>query len=1051
MILSKTNIDKVDLEFLINEKITSSNIEQLLLVVPTNRKARNVKKEIISLMPNKSAQGINVETLGTLSAKLLIQSQPFRQLSEAAATIFIKQCAAELKLKYFSLYKREIPFGTLDRLKNIISEYKRHGVTPESLKAEAMQLTKSEKLKAEDIACIYDRYLKKCHGLNAFELGDVYQKVKELDKESVKKFFIKLYPSVDLIIINGFDEFTLPEQKIINRLSDVNNCRLFINFDYNRNNYYVFSHLDKCFDSFKDFGFKAVTDKSEDRLNRFSKIIRDYLFNSEKNFKMIKNSNQLFLIPAFNREDEVEKISKVIKNLIISEKVEPHKICVVFNLIQNYSSIVRDIFVKNGLPFNQTDRISLENSSPVIAVINFLEISENDFYYKNIFRALTSGYIDIGEVDFSNLLKVSAQLKIVSGKKNWISILNESILNIDYNSDLDEDEKFKKLLSYKSALNAITKLETILKPFESKLTIPDFQKTLFAFISRTNIITKLLTVPVNAEENTRSFATFIDTLNEIFDLLSEEHGSNKKFQLHFFMDQIRTACRWARFNVKEKSNYGVQVTTLEEIRGLKFDYLFIGGLCDGDLPTRFTPEVFHAPSFRKKAFTHHTNERNLFYQALLTWNKKLYLSYPETEAGRETVASTFLTDFTKLFEVTEINVESYQKAVTSIEELEVDIGKRALDLPGLLPEELSVELNIRSDEISRAISIDKLREENSLAESPFAGFLLADKERQISRNALEKLLTYANKQYSISQLENYARCPFKFFIERILNVESIEEPTEDIEAIEMGNILHNILFSFYSLISKQNIRLDSPAPELIKKCSEIIFEIADKKIERNTFKSPLTFYEREKIFGIDENRRESILNRFIEYESDNNKDFYPSFFEVRFGSTKDENSDEILSDSEPVKVDGIKLKGKIDRIDLSNADNSFSIVDYKLSGKKPTIRELKEGISLQLPVYLFAAQQLLKNKFNKEYFPDEMIIYSLKYSAEEFGKKPVSIKSFRDKEITTTEQLITSTVNHIKNYIEGISNGKFGLSPHDNREQLVCHYCRFQKVCRIIN
>lgn len=1046
MILTKTNIDKVDLELLIDQKIKSKNVEQLLLIVPTNRKARNVKKEIISLMPDRSAQGINVETLGTISAKILSQTQPFLQLSEAAATVFIKQSAAELKLKYFSLYKKEIPFGTLDRLKNIISEYKRHGITPESLRDEAKLLSKSEKLKSEDIADIYERYLIKCHTLNAYELGDVYQKVNHLGEESIQNNFKKLYPSVDLIIINGFDEFTIPEQQIINKLAQVKNSCLFINFDYNRDNIYLFSHLDKCFDSLSEAGFKVITDKSEERLSQFNKTIRHYLFNSGQKIKKMNFRDRVFVLPSFNREDEVEKISKEIKKLITKENVEPHKICVVFNLIQNYSSIVRDIFEKNGLPFNLTDRISLENSNPVTAVINFLEIAENDFYYKNIFRALTGGYIDIGDVNFSNLLKVSAQLKIVSGKQNWISSLSESIENISFNSELDEEEKILKHTSYKNALNAINKIEALLKPFELKLTIPVFLDKLFEFIYKSNIASKLLSVPVNAEENTRGFAAFIDTINEVFDLLTEEHGAEKKFHLHFFMEQLRTACSWARFNVKEKSNYGVQVTTLEEIRGLKFDYLFIGGLCDGDLPTRFTPEVFHAPSFRKKVFAHQTDERNLFYQSLLTWNKKLFLSYPETESGRETVTSTFLTDLEELFEVTEISDDNYENLVTSKEELEVETGRYGIELFDILPKELIQQISITADEIQKSINIEKLREENNFLESQFTGFLLADKKNNLSENAEVKLSSYPNRQFSISQLETYARCPFKFFIERILNVETVEEPSEDIEAIEMGNLLHNILFNFYSALSKKNIKLNSSSAELIKESLELIYDIADKKIERTTFKSPVTFYEKEKIFGIGGDKTESILNRFIEYESENNNESYPSYFEVRFGSVKDESSDEILSDTEPVKIDGIKLKGKIDRIDISEDSSSFSIVDYKLSGKKPAFKELKEGISLQLPVYLFAASELLKKKLGKDFSPGEMIIYSLKYSSEDFGKKPVSI---RDKEIKTSEQLISYTLNHIKKYIDQISQGKFGLSPHDDREQLVCRYCSFRGVCRI--
>lgn len=1048
MILSRENIDKVDLDFLINEKIINNSIAQLLLVVPTNRKARTVKKEIISLTPHKSANGINVETLGTLSSKLLKQFHPFRQLSEAASTVFIKQSASELKLRYFSLYKSEIPFGTLDRLKNIISEYKRHGISPGSLREEADRLEKTEKLKTLDIADIYEKYINKCNELNAYELGDVYKKILESNDVDFAKYFRIIYPSVDLIIINGFDEFTAPEQEIISKLSQIEKAKLFINFDYNRNNIYIFSHLDKCFERFSESGFNVIVDQSEIRLSQFGKTIRDYLFTNRKNFRKQNYKDKIIIHSAFNREEEVENISREIKKLITENGVEPHKICVAFNLIQNYSSIVRDVFDKNGLPFNLSDRIPLDNSNPVKAVVNFLEIAESDFYYKNIFRALTSGFVEIGEISISNLQKVSAQLKIVSGKENWKNTITESITNLGFDSDIDEDEKNHRINSLKSALDAIIVIEKMLKPFETKLSIPEFLNKLFEFIYQSGIANKILSVSDNSEENTRGFAAFIDTVNEVFDLLTEELGADKKFTLHFYLDQLRTACSWARFNVKEKSSYGIQVTTLEEIRGLKFDYLFIGGLCDGDLPTRFSPEVFHSPSFRKKAFAHQTDERNLFYQSLLTWDKKLFLSYPETESGRELVKSSFLNAFEELFEVTKFSNESNQNVIVSREELETEIGQIGTEVIDDNLTKILIDSGINLSEIKSAIEIEKLREEIPVAETPHTGFIITGNSTVLSDSAITQLNSYSNRQYSISQLETYAKCPFKFFVERILNVQPVEEPTEDIEAIEMGNILHNILYSFYTELRKQNIVLDKSDKNTITSCLKIIQGIAQQKISQNAFKSPVTFYEKEKIFGIGGNEIESILNRFIEYEAENNKEYYPNYFEVRFGSIRDENSDAQLSNAEPVKIDGIRLKGKIDRIDISRDNTSFSIVDYKLSGKKPTFRELKEGISLQLPVYLFAASELLKSKFNKTFSPDQMIIYSLKYSVEDFGKKPVVI---RDKEIKTPEQLIESTIEHIKKYIDQISQGKFGFSPHADREQLVCRYCSFSGVCRSKN
>ncbi|MEJ5351986.1 MAG: PD-(D/E)XK nuclease family protein [Melioribacteraceae bacterium] len=1043
MILTKSNIEKVDLDFLINEKIKSNRVNELLIIVPTNRKVRNLKKEIISLMPNRAALELNIETLGTISTKILNRIQPFRQLSEAASIIFIKQSFAEIKPKYFSVYKNEIPFGILDRIKNVISEYKRHGITPEQLKDEAEKLERSEKLKALDIADIYDKYLNKCYSINAYEIGDVYKLLLESNEKKFEESFSSVYPDVNLIVINGFNEFTNPEIKIINRLSLIEKTELFISFDYNQKNKFIFSHLDSCFNQLLNCGFKTINDTAEVNLPKFRLAIRNELFKYYEKEKKYNYKDRVYKFSAYDRENEVEKIAKIIKSLITDEKIEPDKICVVFNLIQNYSSIVRDIFSKNGIPFNLTDRIPLDNSNPVKAIITFLEIAENDYYYQNIFRALSSGYIKTDNVDLFNLYKVSSELKIVSGKENWINIINESIENIKLNFEEDAENKEDKISSYQRALSDIKLLINLLAPFEEKQTIKRFKENLFDFVNKSFLPYKLLSIKHNQEENIRGFNKFIETISEIFDLLEEERGSDELYGIHFFMDQLRTACSWARFNVKEKSNYGVLITNLEEIRGLNFDYLFIGGLCDGDLPTRYTPEIFSSGKFRKQAAVHQTEERNLFYQALNCWNKKLFLSYPLVENGKETVVSTFLKEFEKIFLISEIKEEELSNKIFSLEELNIYAGKNFDN------SELLNSLNFNTQQLIKSIKVEKEREVNIFSESIFNGILVTKDNIEEASFIKEKLNSFIEKQYSISQLETYAKCPFKFFMERIIGIKVIEEPTEDIEAIELGNILHSILYKFYTRINEEKIDIKNRDKKIQEKVKKLMLEIAEKKIANSFFKAPLTFYEKEKLTGIDGNFDNSILGKFIEYESASDDNYKPMFFEVRFGALKEEESDKTLSSSEPIQIDGLKLRGKIDRIELSNYDDTFNIVDYKLGGKKPATKELKDGLSLQLPVYLFAAQNLLEKKFGKKFSPNEMIIYSLKYSKNEFGKQKVSLIKRKDDEITNIDELINNTINHIKNYVELISKGKFNLSPHENRENIVCRFCQFKPICRI--
>ncbi len=1049
MILSRENIASIDIDLLIDQKIENGKSNELVLIVPTNRKARSVKKELIARNPNHAASEINIETLGTLSSKLLAEIIPFKKLSEAAATVFIKQCSTELKLNYFSVYKDEIPFGTLDKIKNVISEYKRHGITPETLRRESASLDKSEKDKALDIAAIYELFLNKCANLSAFEIGDIYRELNAASEKEIRKQFKALYPDADLIVLNGFSEFSDPEVEIVRKISLAEGAKTFISFDYYIDNDQLFSHLDRCYSKLGNAGFKKIEDRSLVEQDSFYLSLREQLFNSKRLGGKVDLPGKLFKLEAVNREKEVELIAREIKNLVIIHKVEPHKISVVFNQIQNYSPIIKDVFTKNGIPFNLTDRTPLDNSSPVAALVNFLEIAENNFFYKNIFRAISSRFIRIPGIDSSNLYRISSELNIVAGKQNWINTLQDAVANIKHKGDSETNQNAKRE-EYLKALEDIKNIAGFLRPFEEKLTIPEFEDHLKNLIVKLELPFKLLEIEIDQEKNVRAVTELIEIISEVFLLLGGETGSEKKFPLRFFMDQIRTACGWARFNEKEKSDYGVQVTNLEEIRGLLFDYVFIGGLCDGDLPTRYNPEIFFSGSFRKKAFVHQLEERYMFYQSLRSWNKRLYVSYYKTEDGKEKVISTFLKDLERVFLFIEKNEDDFKNQIFSGSELQILVGRYGIEATKTLINQDGV---IDSQKISFALQIESLRSSNPFADSGFTGNLLAGDvsglDDSCHKESAQKLGTYLSKQYSISQLETYAKCPFKFFMERVLGIETVEEPTEDIEAIEMGRLLHSILYEFYSTLRDRQIKIAGCDAKIFSEAENLIFKIAEAQIQTAAFKSPLTFYEKEKILGLNSNRKESILYKFLEVEQKCDDEFLPLFFEVSFGRLNETESDSILSDSAPVELDNVKLRGKIDRIEVNEKSKSFNIVDYKLSGAKPSFDELKNGISLQLPVYLFAAGELLSKKFSGKYSPGEMFIYSLKYAVDDFGKDKVGLSKRKDEEIRSVNQLIEKTIGHIKSYVLQISQGKFGLSPHKEREKIVCKFCQFRTVCRI--
>jgi len=1037
MILTKSSSDKINIDELILQKVDTGSLRELLLVVPTNRKVRYLKRDIISSAPHQSVSEINIETLATLSTKLFNEVRNFNAkiLSDASSVVLINQSFNEVELAYFSDYKKEIPRGTLELVKNVISEYKRQDIGPEDIRREAKQLTGSERYKALDIANIYSSYLKKTSELTAYELGDIYKYLIELNSNELLAAFFSLYTEANTFIINGFDEFSTPEIELINRLSDLHGISMYVVFDYFNYNSQIFAHLEKCYNNLIEKGFREIEDSSVAGFDHFRKNIRENLFSYKRAHKP-ESAIDIIKIAASNPSKEIEIIAKEIKNLIVNEKVNPDEICVVFNLISEHSYLIRDIFKNYGIPFNLTDRFSLSNSAPVIALINFLEILENDFYYKNIFRALSGKWIDINGVDLSNLLAVASNLKLVSGYNNWIGSI-ENVIELMADDNSDDEANYLPEWQYEKAATDIKKIFALLAVFKKKQTIESFKKNLIELIYLLNLPQKLINdKPENVEKNVKALTVLLETISELFELLQDEYGRHKTFPLSFYLREIKTASLFTRYNVKERHDKGVLVTSVNEIRGLKFKYLFLGGMVDGEFPTRYQPAIFFSGEHRKKRdeYRHLLEERYRFYQALCVPEKRLYLTYPVKAVNKELTESSFIADLQKIFSLNEKLESDYGNLIYSKEELLKLSGNEdieaALDYTDLI-------------KLKESVKTDNLRKINPFEESVYTGFITGN----ISNEAEEKLLSFKDREYSASQLEEYAKCPFRYFVNRILSLETIDEPSEDIEAFEIGSLIHSILYRFYSELNKLEITLADCSDKDFKTAEKLLFNIAEDKVNKIKFASPSSFFEREKIFGIDGKKENSILYQFLLTERISSEGFIPEYFEYEFGSFADQTS------NADFELDGIKVRGKVDRIDINFVEKTFKVIDYKLGGKKPSRDDLLSGISLQLPLYMYASKIFIEAELNRKYQPLAAEIYSLKLTSKDFGRKSISTETKRnmndEERILMNENIINIAADSITKYVKQIADGDFRLSQLEDRDSKICNYCEFKSICRI--
>jgi ATP-dependent helicase/nuclease subunit B len=237
---------------------------------------------------------------------------------------------------------------------------------------------------------------------------------------------------------------------------------------------------------------------------------------------------------------------------------------------------------------------------------------------------------------------------------------------------------------------------------------------------------------------------------------------------------------------------------------------------------------------------------------------------------------------------------------------------------------------------------------------------LAEKLAQLREPEASENLTpaRAEKLYgatlrsSVSRLEEFAACPFKFFMKSGLHAN--ERKTFELDARERGNFQHDVLKIFHEQLQGEGKRWRDLEPLAAR---ERIGTIAAAQMESH--RDGLFRDSAETVFAA--RALAAALQDFVEVIVGWMRGQYafdPVAAELGFGG-----KDDSLPAWEIILGDGHKLalQGRIDRVDLwCDEENKSALVvvtDYKSGGKKLEPVLVENGIQLQLLAYLGALRR----------------------------------------------------------------------------------------------
>jgi RecB family exonuclease len=558
---------------------------------------------------------------------------------------------------------------------------------------------------------------------------------------------------------------------------------------------------------------------------------------------------------------------------------------------------------------------------------------------------------------------------------------------------------------------------------------------------------------LDGSEDWQAFSMVFDSLSTLGELPRETAA--RQVPRARIAAALAEALADLRFPEGSFQRRGVNLLSAAAARGLRFSLVIIPGLDEGRFPARLRQDPLLLDSERQQIgrpprlplkSLRGEEEKLLFDMAVRSAEKRLVLTTSRLDeaSDREGIPSQFFLRCAaavrgaslNLNELTPENVPGLRtvslddpgpgKGQMPIDEGEIRLGLITAE-PSAARAALAAIAHAEPPLLNGPIAYDRARWIHGLTE--FDGHI---QDRALRHWVAAKLSSGAS-QLSASRVEEYARCPYLFYLRRIQELEKWEEEeqVEAMDPLERGQVIHSILEGFLREFSGAGF-VAAPLPTL---------QEALQARARVALEASRTAAMPDLLWEIERDRLLAMLQNWLLFERKRGQpDIHPFHLERSFGAFTGEET------SPPYCIQGrqhaFEFRGRIDRIDVSNNGKWARVIDYKTGVLPKTMSEgkrtqLMAGEKIQLAIYCGALSVM----------PDMAAVQRIdgEYLHLQPAGGDTAPCAFDDAELRSAIQRLPEMLEIMR---EGMDTGVFFARTRGSvRPQGHCSYCDFLRIC----
>lgn len=1069
----------------IYDKIIRESMEEghgsILFMLPEQSNMA-AEQDMVSMHPQGGTMDISILSFTRLAFKVFdeLNVHTHDVLDDYGKSMLLMKILKE-KESELTYYKNMLgKSGFVDEVKSLLSEFYQYQITEDVLERAIADLSPDKSLyhKLTDLKLLLHAFNEAMQD-SYMVTEQLLSMLKEVAHESQLLKDAEIY-------FDGFTGFTPVQYDVIEELMKV--CS---------NLYFSFTMDEDIFgdNGYSEQGLFAFSKQSVDRLcqlaekNQISILPHVGMgenYRLEDSEELLHLERQMFRFPAKTYDGTLDNISlvscrdskqeamyiaKTIQEYVMKQGFQYKDFAVIIGDIREQADNWRWTMELLNVPYFLDYTEDLAHNPVVEFVGMVMEVFRKDFSYDSVFSLLKTGFLNIDSEGIYNLENYVLKYG-VKGYTWWNKAFRGRVTGLHA---INETRK-----------QLVTCIEPLAETFQKpQAKTKEYLQSLYDFMSTNKLAERLYerSLLLEDEGNLReakayrqAYDKFISVLDKTMDILGEEEIARDDF-----MDVLLTGISDVKLGVIPSTLDQVVIGDMERTRLHHVKVVFLAGANEGILPKNISGKGILADKDRRRLKDMQItlapdSKEELFIQ-------QFYLYLQMAQAKQQLIVSCRQSDEKGAELRTSYFVNRMQHIFTKLHAIQAEDILQ--DMLPFTKEELIAEFarQLAEEDMQDSSVYSIMQTENGTETTRMLDGYFYDNEAGVLSQAIARKLYGDRMLHSVSRLETYAGCAYRFFLQYGLKLAKREEYT--VESNNIGTILHAVMEEFFKKVKSGEIVLSSVTKEQLNNTAEQLTLQAAKDENETIFDSSAR--NRHQLDVMVRIAKRSIENLCRHLTKGNME---PAYFEEYF------SPESRLSYIDMALSDGVRmeLNGIVDRVDVKETDNAVyvKVIDYKSGAKDIDYVKMYEGKQLQLTVYMSVMLELLKREYSdKQIIPTGMYYYHI-YDpiVEEVDEQaiesqrikdsrlsgvvndseesrdlmdgstgevtPVNYKSdgslgARNASLVTTEELVRISEFVREKMIdigEDMIRGNIAMNPEKGEHNSPCNYCDYKSICR---